>query len=764
MTHFSRALTFVAAIALLSAGACTRDPQVKAQRYVASGDAYAAKHQNNKALIEYKRAVQARPEWAEAHYKLAKAYEAEGDGVNAYREYARTGDLDLSNTDAHVKAGVLLLAAGEFDAARARAELALNNSPGSAQANILMGSALAGLNQTDKAVKQIEQAISLDPSYAPAWMALGAVQFRAGTRTQAAAAFQKAVDLAPQSVEARLSQANYQWASGDTAAAEATLKTALKMDAANSDAHRTLALLYLSTRRVAEAEAHFQALSSEPGGQLALADYYTGAGQREKAMAVLHAVEAGSDKGEARAATLRIAAIQYSEGNKPQAYKIVDGIIKDSPKHEEARVVKARMLLMDQKPDEAAKEAQEAVKLAAGSVNAQYTLGMTAVARNDRPAAENAFQQVLKLNPRAAAARLQLARLQLAKGEAADALQSAEEVSRQRPDDVDAAVLMSRSLRAQGNLPRAEREITARLARNPGAPALHLERGWLAVQNNDVASARKSFEEVLRLAPSSYDALVGLVALDIAQRNIAAARSRVAAWQQRAPNDQRLKVLSARVALANGDSVDAEQTLRALVTADPSQLDAYDLLGRIAVANGQLDRAMSDYQALASRSHAGATGPLTMVAMIQEARGDRDAAREQYERVLAADPRAGVAANNLAWMYAEAGRMDEALKLATVAQEQLKRPESDDTLGWIYYKKGLLQHAITSFERAAAKAPGNPIYQYHLGLAHLKEGNEVEGRAALKRALAIKSDFNGADEARKALLESPGRNEPSGNR
>jgi putative PEP-CTERM system TPR-repeat lipoprotein len=757
MKHCSRVLTSVAVIVLVSA--CTRDPQVKAQRAVASGDAYAVKHQNSRALIEYKRAVQFRPEWADAHYKLAKAYEAEGDAVNAYREYARTGDLDLSNTDAQVKAGMLLLAAGEFDAARARAELALTNSPGNVQANILMGSALAGLNQTDKAVKQIEQAISLDPSNAPAWMALGAVQFRSGTRADAAAAFQKAVDFAPKSVDARLAQANYQWASGDTAAAEATLKVALAMDAASSDAHRALALLYLSTRRIAEAEPHFKALASQPGGQLALADYYTGAGARDKAMAVLHGVEAGSDKIEARAATLRIAAIQYAAGNRADAYQIVDRVLKDSPKSEEAHVVKARMLLMDQKPDEAANEAQAGVKLAAGSVAAQYTLGLTAIARHDRAAAENAFQQVLKLNPRAAAARLQLARLQLARGEAAGALESAEEVSRELPDDVDAAVLMSRSLRAQGNLPRAEREIAGRIARNPNAAGLHLERGWLAIQNNDVASARKSFEEALRLAPSSYDALVGLVTVDIAQRNIAAARSRVAAWQERAPNDSRVKVLSARVSLSSGDRAEAERTLRALVTADPSQLDAYDLLGQIAVANGQLDRALSDYQTLANRSQAGAAGPLTMVGMIQEARGDRDSARSQYERVMLMDPGAGVAANNLAWIYADAGRLDEALKFATVARERLKRPESEDTLGWVYYKKGLLQHAITSFERAAAKAPRNPVYQYHLGLAHLREGNEEEGRAALKRALAIKSDFNGADEARKALAEGVGKSE-----
>ena len=213
MRQIPKAVTCIAVLVSLWAGACARDPQAKAQTYVARGDAYMAKHETNRGLIEYKRAVQAMPRWAEAHYKLAKAYELQGDAVNAYREYTRTGDLDLSDTDAQVKAGMLLLAAGEFEAARTRAELALQTHPHNVPANILLGNALAGLNETDKAVKQIEQAINLDPWYAPAWTALGAAQFRAGTRGEAADAFQKAVELAPSSVNARLALANFQWAS-----------------------------------------------------------------------------------------------------------------------------------------------------------------------------------------------------------------------------------------------------------------------------------------------------------------------------------------------------------------------------------------------------------------------------------------------------------------------------------------------------------------------------------------------------------------------
>jgi len=51
-------------------------------------------------------------------------------------------------------------------------------------------------------------------------------------------------------------------------------------------------------------------------------------------------------------------------------------------------------------------------------------------------------------------------------------------------------------------------------------------------------------------------------------------------------------------------------------------------------------------------------------------------------------------------------------------------------------------------------APNNAVYHYHLGLAHLKAGNESRGRAALRRALEIKSDFAGAEDARRMLAQT----------
>jgi tetratricopeptide (TPR) repeat protein len=135
-----------------------------------------------------------------------------------------------------------------------------------------------------------------------------------------------------------------------------------------------------------------------------------------------------------------------------------------------------------------------------------------------------------------------------------------------------------------------------------------------------------------------------------------------------------------------------------------------------------------------------------MIAMINQAQGDTAAARAKYEQALAKNPSAGVAANNLAWLYAESGRLDEALTLATEAQSALHdRPEAEDTLGWVYLKRGEPRSAIAAFERAIAFAPQKPIYQYHLGLAQVQANDGAAAALSLQRALTL--GLSGADAA-----------------
>jgi Tfp pilus assembly protein PilF len=141
--------------------------------------------------------------------------------------------------------------------------------------------------------------------------------------------------------------------------------------------------------------------------------------------------------------------------------------------------------------------------------------------------------------------------------------------------------------------------------------------------------------------------------------------------------------------------------------------------------------------------------------MILQAQGNAAEARKRYEQALASDQRAGVAANNLALLYVDSGEnLDMALQLAQTAVGSMPEvPEILDTLGWIYYKKNLPNQAIPQLTKAVDKQPKNPVFLYHLGLAQVQARDPEAGRQSLGRALKLKSDFAGADDARRVMAQ-----------
>jgi tetratricopeptide (TPR) repeat protein len=76
-----------------------------------------------------------------------------------------------------------------------------------------------------------------------------------------------------------------------------------------------------------------------------------------------------------------------------------------------------------------------------------------------------------------------------------------------------------------------------------------------------------------------------------------------------------------------------------------------------------------------------------------------------------------------------------------------------DTLGLIYFKKGLYDIAIQEFTDSLEKIPDNPIIHYHLGRAYYKKGNKELARVELEKALSLDDSFDGSEEARQILSE-----------
>jgi len=117
------------------------------------------------------------------------------------------------------------------------------------------------------------------------------------------------------------------------------------------------------------------------------------------------------------------------------------------------------------------------------------------------------------------------------------------------------------------------------------------------------------------------------------------------------------------------------------------------------------------------------------------------------------DPNYVAALNNLAWLECEhGGEISRALELAQQAKKQRPDdPHVNDTLGWIYYKKGLNASAVELLESAVAKDPKDSAYQFHLGIVYLTLGKQAQGRKTLETALHAGLSAEQTRTAREAL-------------
>jgi Flp pilus assembly protein TadD len=266
---------------------------------------------------------------------------------------------------------------------------------------------------------------------------------------------------------------------------------------------------------------------------------------------------------------------------------------------------------------------------------------------------------------------------------------------------------------------------------------------------NDLA--RRSYRDALALSPSSLDALAGLAALDLEDGRPAAARAIVDAQVRLHPRSATLLLLAGRTALQANAANEAQSFLKRAIDAQPSLMPAYEALGALYVRTQQLPKALDEFTRV-EQARPDAIGASTMVAVILEAQGRPSEARAHYEQILARAPRSAIAANNLAWLLLGEGLIEDAVRLAGIAHEELRdAPEVNDTLGWAYLKAGRHPDAIRALADAVQASPGKPLYRYHLGMAFLSAGDVRNARQELGSAIASGAAFPGREEATESL-------------
>jgi tetratricopeptide (TPR) repeat protein len=745
----ARALVALLVVAFLAA--CS-NPEKEKVEHVRKGDQYVADKKDDFAVIEYASAIKIDPKYGDAHWKLAQTYERINNLSGAFPEYVRAADALPGNRDAQIKATEVLFVGGQLEDAKARAMALVAKNPKDVEARLLQANAMAALRDTDGALSQVEEALKVSPEHGGAFVTLAAIRAQRGQLKEAEAAYRRAITLAPKAAGNRLALANFLLTARRAPEAESVLSDTLALEPQNLVANRMLAGLYLSTRRNKDAEVPLKIVarvSKDPAASFQLADYYANEGRTKDATDLL--TELASKQATSAEAETRLAALEHSMNKVSEAHKRLDVLLSRVPSYAPALVMRARWLTTENKLDEALESAKAAVAANPQSSAAYATLAEVQNRRGQATDAVKWYTEVLRLDPNALGARAALSRLNLAAGQLEAAVRYGDEARRSEPQSIAARVALSRSLLATGNVARAEKEIADLVKGAPSVPAVHTLQGLLEGAKRNDPAARRAFEHALQLSPGFVEALSGLTALDLRANVPLRALARLEPEIAKQATNTALLALAARAYNAAGNQEKAEQTLRRAVSADPQFRVGYTMLAQLYIQQRRLDQARAEFEGMAKRDPA-AVDVRTMVGVLFEAQGKRDEAKKWYEGTVSASDNAPIAANNLAYIYAEQStNLDMALQLATSAKPKLPNdPDVDDTIGWVYYKKDLASLAVGPLEESLKRRPDNAEVLYHLGLTHAKLGNKDKARAALQRALVLDPSVGGG-EAQRAL-------------
>src|SRR5690348_3935198 len=115
---------------------CSRDPNVRKQKYFESGQRYFQKGRYREAAIQFANALQVDGRFVDAHYRLAQSYMKLQNWSSAYEELDRTVQLDPDHTDAQLDMANLLLLSNDYKSAQEHIDTVLAKDPNSAPAHV----------------------------------------------------------------------------------------------------------------------------------------------------------------------------------------------------------------------------------------------------------------------------------------------------------------------------------------------------------------------------------------------------------------------------------------------------------------------------------------------------------------------------------------------------------------------------------------------------------------------------------------------------
>src|SRR5580704_11482339 len=268
---------------LIGIAGCSKNPDAAKKKYLESGMKYMEQQKYDSAIIQFRKAIQIDPKYAEAHYELAEADLKLTHNQDAFREMSQVVELDPNHYKARVALGGMFLASGShfYPNAEEQARYVTEHDPNNPEGYVLLGNVLLAQKHYEDALASFSKAIAIKPSEPSAYMNRGAVYVFMKQDDAAEKDFKKAVELDPHSLAAYANLAGYYMYKKDPKKAEEVYRDEMANNPDSPAPYLRLAGLMLREGRKDEGEAIVQQLRSKQPSSAevasAIGDFYLSA-------------------------------------------------------------------------------------------------------------------------------------------------------------------------------------------------------------------------------------------------------------------------------------------------------------------------------------------------------------------------------------------------------------------------------------------------------------------------------------------------------
>lgn len=764
--------------------------RLRAQEYLQDGNF-------PKARVALRNVLKIDPKDAEAYYLYAQVEEKERNWRNAFANYERVVELAPDHDRAQLRLAKFYLEARMGEKVTELADKVLIRHPDNVQAASLRIAVSAINGRVPDAIRQAEdlvvghqadpdatlllatlyvsqgraaeaeavlsKAVEAHPSNVEVLEGMGLVYLKSGRTDMAETMYRKIIELEPKVFDHRTRLAKFFDQQKAYDKAEELLREAVTLDRDSEGRHLMLAE-YLALRgKPEQAEAALQdaqrQLPQAPKLRFALAKFYEELGRTKDARAVYDVVRDEFKKEPpALEARVKLAALEWAGGNKADAERELLEVLKENPRSMEGLLLQGKIALKRGNGKDAVQSFRSVLKDQPDLVEGHIRLAQAYLMTNDPTLARESLDRASALNPGHAEAQLLLAGIDAGAGKIVEARQRVESVLARDPQNLPALSALYRLQMAGKEWDQTQRTLGRLRGAGAGQGAADMAEGALLQAQQQWDRAIAAYERVLTAAPSAPEPLLALLQIDRAQGNLDRAEARLNRLLADARHPYAHGFLG-EVLLSKGDKAGADAHFASATQINPQWSMPWFHLATIRIA----EKRQADAQTLLTEGLRAnpASGELRLLlATSLTETGAIDAAIREYETLLKDNPKALLAANNLASLLVDRKgdpqSLDRALTLSRDFERQAPNPYFLDTLGWVHLKLGHYEEALRIMKLAVEKAPAHPVLNYHLGAAYSRNGQKGEAKAYLQKALGAEQGFPGIDDARALLTQVSG--------